>query len=106
MDMKLKFFIGGCLVACVIGYFIHPLLIENKEIAPQQSAQVKAPSRAAELPKQHHSFIEDNCLKCHNNDKKKGKVNLESLPFRITNVQDAELWQDVLDAVNAGDMPP
>ena len=36
----------------------------------------------------------------------KGKVDLETLSFRITTVEQAELWQKVLNAFNAGEMPP
>ena len=33
-------------------------------------------------------------------------VDLESLSFRITTIEQAELWQKVLNALNAGEMPP
>ena len=35
-----------------------------------------------------------------------GKVDLETLPFRITTIEQAELWQKVLGALNSGEMPP
>ena len=53
---------------------------------------------AAESP-QLRSFLDTHCVRCHNVDKKKGKVILEQWP-------DAELWQRVFAAVEKGEMPP
>ncbi len=33
-------------------------------------------------------------------------MNLEELPFQITTLEQAELWQKVLNALNSGEMPP
>ena len=38
--------------------------------------------------------------------REEGKVDLETLPFRITTIEQAELWQKVLGALNSGEMPP
>ena len=61
---------------------------------------------AASLPEKHEAFFKAHCLDCHNADTQEGKVNLERLPFRITTLEQAELWQKVLNALNAGEMPP
>ena len=53
---------------------------------------------AVESP-QLRSFLDTHCVRCHNVDKKKGKVTLEQWP-------DAGLWQRVFAAVEKGDMPP
>jgi hypothetical protein len=53
---------------------------------------------AVESP-QLRSFLDTHCVRCHNVDKKKGKVILEQWP-------DAELWQRVFAAVEKGEMPP
>lgn len=80
------------------------------------SAQAEGPREAratkpAELPKaklieKHQFFLEDHCYNCHDNNIQKGKVNLEAMPLEITTLEQAELWQKVLNAVNAGEMPP
>ena len=59
-----------------------------------------------ELPKKHFALIDSYCLDCHDAETQKGKVNLEVLPFKVTTVEQAELWQKVLNAMNAGEMPP
>ena len=51
-------------------------------------------------------FIEKHCVKCHGPKKQKGKVRLDELSLDISNNSQAQLWLDVLDTLNAGDMPP
>jgi hypothetical protein len=60
----------------------------------------------ARLPEKHRAFFKAHCLDCHNSEAQEGKVDLETLPFRVTNLEQAELWQKVLNALNAGEMPP
>ncbi len=58
------------------------------------------------LPQKHLTLLENYCFDCHDADTQKGKVNLETLPFHITTMEQAELWQKILNALNAGEMPP
>lgn len=60
----------------------------------------------ASFPKKHRAFFKTYCLDCHNAETQEGKVNLETLSFRINTLEQAELWQKILNAVNSGDMPP
>lgn len=59
-----------------------------------------------ELPEKHFEFLSSYCLDCHDSLTEKGSVNLENLSFRITSIQEAELWQKVLNTMNSGEMPP
>ena len=59
-----------------------------------------------ELPEKHFAFFEKYCLECHDSLTEEGKVNLEEIPFQVTNLKDAELWQKVLNSMNSGEMPP
>jgi hypothetical protein len=59
-----------------------------------------------ELPTKHFALLENYCLDCHDSGTQKGKVDLEKLSFEVTTIQQAELWQKVLNALNAGEMPP
>lgn len=63
------------------------------------------PSHAA-MPEKHRALFKENCISCHNADKQKGHFRVDNLPFTITTVEAAEKWQKVLNAMNAGDMPP
>ena len=56
-----------------------------------------------ELPARYSALLDSYCLDCHDADTQKGKVNLEALSFHITTIKQAELWQKVLNALNAGE---
>ena len=58
------------------------------------------------LPAKHFALLESYCLDCHDAETQKGKVNLEALPFKVSTIEQAELRQKVLNAMNAGEMPP
>ena len=60
----------------------------------------------ASFPEKHRTFFKTHCLACHDSETKEGKVDLENLSFRITSIEQAELWQKVLNALNSGEMPP
>ncbi|MDB4540123.1 DUF1592 domain-containing protein [bacterium] len=60
----------------------------------------------ARFPVKHQAFIQAHCLDCHDSSTQEGKVDLEKLPFRITNIEEAERWQKVLNVLNSGEMPP
>ena len=51
-------------------------------------------------------FLAENCLRCHGPEKQKGKLRLDELPLELSNDSIAAHWQDILDTLNAGDMPP
>jgi hypothetical protein len=67
-------------------------------------AQANPPQ--VDFPKKHRAFFKAHCLDCHNSETQEGQVDLETLPFRIATIEEAELWQKVLDALNSGEMPP
>ena len=56
--------------------------------------------------KVYRSFFEAHCNDCHNEKKQKGKVRLDNLALEINTVQQADHWQQILDAVQSGEMPP
>jgi len=51
-------------------------------------------------------FLKDTCFSCHGEKKQKGKVRLDTLAPALGDAASAQLWQDVLDVINKGDMPP
>ena len=46
------------------------------------------------------------CSKCHGPEKQKGDHRFDSLTAAITTADDALLWQEILDQLNQGEMPP
>ena len=69
-------------------------------------AFVRAAEPTPGLPEKHFAFFEKYCLECHDSLTEKGKVNLEEIPFQVSTIERAELWQKVLNSMNSGEMPP
>ena len=60
----------------------------------------------AVMPERHRALFKEHCVSCHGAEKQKGKFRVDELPFAITTIEVAEKWQKVLNAINAGEMPP
>ncbi len=58
------------------------------------------------LPEEQRAFLQEHCTRCHNADKQKGNLRLDDLQLIVDSVEHAEKWQKILNAVNAGEMPP
>ncbi|MCH2208524.1 MAG: DUF1588 domain-containing protein, partial [Lentisphaerales bacterium] len=53
-----------------------------------------------------HRFTERYCFSCHNEKKQKGKYRLDNADFTFNTHASVYQWQDILDALNTGEMPP
>ena len=53
----------------------------------------------------HLDLLNTHCASCHNEKKSKGKFRIDKLSLTIQTTADAERWQKVLNALNAGEMP-
>lgn len=51
-------------------------------------------------------FLKQHCVRCHGPKDPNGQVRFDQPAWGITNNDSAQRWQDVLDILNAGDMPP
>ena len=51
-------------------------------------------------------FLQEYCVDCHGARKQKGQVRFDDVSWEITDNFTAQRWQDVLDQLNGGDMPP
>lgn len=52
------------------------------------------------------AFIEQHCVKCHGEEKQKGDRRFDSLGIDFTDEDTAYDWQEILDMLNLGEMPP
>ncbi len=52
------------------------------------------------------SFLQDHCFNCHGTQKQKADRRVDELSFDLTNDDTLGQWQDILDQLNLGDMPP
>ena len=51
-------------------------------------------------------FLEKNCFKCHGEKVQKGKMRLDTAKFKPTDPDSYDFWQNVLDLIASGEMPP
>lgn len=52
------------------------------------------------------TFLGEYCVKCHGPDKQKADRRFDSLTAAIKTPDEALLWQEILDQLNQGEMPP
>jgi mono/diheme cytochrome c family protein len=67
------------------------------------------PAQAADGPQmaeRHRALFQSYCVKCHNAEKQEGKFRVDNLAYTLSDLPTAERWQKVLNALNAGEMPP
>jgi len=57
----------------------------------------------AELPE---PFLKQYCYKCHGADKQQAERRFDTLPTTIKNFRQQEQWQNIVDQLNLGEMPP
>ena len=50
--------------------------------------------------------LQEYCIKCHGNKKEKSDINFEKLSLDFTDSRVLEIWHEVLQVVNTGEMPP
>lgn len=51
-------------------------------------------------------FLQEHCIKCHGPDKQKADRRFDHLSETARSTDELELWQEILDMLNLGDMPP
>jgi len=52
------------------------------------------------------SFLNRYCVDCHNAEEANGQVRFDTISWQIETNDNAQRWQDVLDQLNGGAMPP
>ena len=58
------------------------------------------------MPESLETFFDNYCYSCHDDFSEKGDFNLEDLTRTINHEAEAEHWQNVVDILNVGEMPP
>ncbi|MBC8347380.1 MAG: DUF1592 domain-containing protein [Verrucomicrobia bacterium] len=51
-------------------------------------------------------FFEEYCIRCHGPEKSKGKISLHTLDGDLSSGREPERWEDVLEMLESGEMPP
>lgn len=51
-------------------------------------------------------YVRDHCIRCHGEDEQNADRRFDSLQAELSDHQTAEQWQEILDVINLGEMPP
>ena len=51
-------------------------------------------------------FLEQSCIRCHGSQKQKSDRRFDTLPVQIKKLDDLERYQEIVDQLNLGNMPP
>lgn len=51
-------------------------------------------------------YLNDHCIHCHGTDEQKADRNFEELTMDLSEEGAIDQWQEILDVINRGDMPP
>jgi len=71
------------------------------------TSQSHAQTRQAVMPEKHVAVFKKYCYECHDSASQEAGVDLEAIPFVVsTDIQTAERWSKILNAINSGEMPP
>ena len=69
-------------------------------------AAVAALASVSEASVSRVDFLQQYCIDCHGAEKQKGDRRFDGLTEDVSGIEDLEMWQEVLDLLNLGDMPP
>jgi hypothetical protein len=81
------------------------LLLLTCLLAPALSDAADDVPRAT-MHVRHRVLLQKHCSSCHGTEEQEGNFRVDDLPLTITDIETAERWQKVLNALNSGEMPP
>src|ERR1700723_3181880 len=65
-----------------------------------------APGYAAGVPEPTRAFIQAHCMDCHDADSARAGFRIDLLTDDFTTGNNAGLWNEVMNKINSGQMPP
>src|SRR3954453_21581802 len=75
------------------------------EPAPRPAAAGQTPP-AADFTRDVVPFLEKHCYGCHGNGKRKADLALDEFRDELAIQENREIWENVLEMVRTGEMPP
>lgn len=69
------------------------------------AAAVPAETEAVALDPKMEAFLENHCMKCHDEDSEKGDFRLDNLSPKV-GFEDTPQWVEIMERINSGEMPP
>lgn len=88
---------GRLLLLC-----LHLLLMTNGQFADAEDQQ----QAVTPISRNVTRYLKTYCVRCHGPDEQNADVRLDTMPTTIPDGTVALQWQDVLDVLNLGQMPP
>lgn len=73
---------------------------------PVAALLLTAASAFAATPHPAQKFFADFCVKCHGPEKQKAERRFDALPAAVTHADHLTDFQDIIDQLTLGDMPP
>jgi len=70
------------------------------------SPALLAAPKPAVIPPSLQKFFQNNCVRCHGSEEQNAKIRIDQISPVISDEAVAQQWQDILDALNLGQMPP
>lgn len=85
-----------------------PFLVTAIVAATPMYGATGAPSTGAgaDFDQTVKPFFQTHCVKCHGEAKQKGDLRVDTLPPDFVNMAVAGHWTEIMDRINAGEMPP
>jgi hypothetical protein len=99
-----RFFIMSATPSHPVRIFVTALLamlLSGRAVSADDKPAIASISAKVVAP-----FLKQHCERCHGAKKQNGQVRFDEFSLDITSNDSAQRWQDVLDILNAGDMPP
>ena len=94
----------GALGVVITGGDLAPTIAADNDTS-SPSADAAGP-RVEAVPGAARTFIADYCTRCHNDERKRGNLDLKSFTYDPADGGNFALWVKVHDRVAAGEMPP
>ena len=100
MNLRLK---GWLFAALPLGSAALPLA---SALFGQRGGEFAQAAATQAMPPTLHTYLNRNCLPCHNKTNASGGLNLASAAFRPADPRNFDFWVKAHDRVAAGEMPP
>ena len=100
-----------CLLLIALTVTCAVLAVTRPAAADPNNSDATKSAEATPLPthlpkKKLQPFLKEFCIECHGPDEQEADIRFDQVNWSITNNDTAQRWQDVLDQLNGGDMPP
>lgn len=95
----------GVRTACISSVLCGLMAVFGNRVVAEDSTPAKAPAEKS-FATVFAPFLENHCHQCHGEQEQSGERRFDRLSGSITDDRSLVDWQDILDQLNLGEMPP